>query len=78
MYANSDITIERAEAYKAALEAEKEGYEARLAAKKNGRTSGIGSDLTEEQLLDRIKQVDDEIKRVDKQIDSKRKERDKS
>jgi hypothetical protein len=77
VYAQDELTVERAEAFKAALEAEQVGYEARLEAKKNGRPSGIGSDLSEEQLADRIKQVDEQIKRVNADISEAKKPKEK-
>lgn len=51
-------TAEQAAAFVEALKREREGYEARLANAKAGRKEN----LSEEQLADRVKQVDAEIK----------------
>jgi hypothetical protein len=53
-------TAEQAASYLAALEREKLGYENRLENAKAGRNEP----LTQEQLGDRVKQVEAEIKRV--------------
>ena len=65
MFSNDEATTERRDAYLAALEHEKRGYEARREAKQNGLHIG-GLDLSVEQLDDRIKQVAAEIKRAKK------------
>lgn len=76
MYAADELTVERAEARKASLEHERKGYVARIAAKKAGRFSGVGEDLTLEQLDDRVKQVDAEIKSATADVREAKKKRD--
>lgn len=77
MYAKDEVTVERARARVAALEHEKTGYAARIEAKKAGRSSGIGEDLSVKALEDRQKQVDAEIKLAKADITRAKKSRDK-
>jgi hypothetical protein len=68
MYAADEVTVERAQKVLAALEYERTGYEARIAATEKGLRPAFGLPLTVEQLDDRIKQVDAEIARVKKDV----------
>ncbi len=64
-------TVEQVKAYVAALEREKQGYEARVDAAKNNRQER----LPVEQLEDRIVQVDAELKRAKSLLGKKTKEK---